>query len=110
MAISQGLIELIEGQRREHGFARVERVVVELGALSHVEPEALGFCFDAAARGTVVEGAALDIETLPGRGYCMQCEKSVSVAARGEACPSCGSYQVLVQGGEEMRLKELEVA
>ncbi|MCG7980654.1 MAG: hydrogenase maturation nickel metallochaperone HypA, partial [Candidatus Thiodiazotropha endolucinida] len=30
-------------------------------------------------------------------------------AARYEACPECGSYQLQVTGGDEMRIKELEV-
>ena len=39
----------------------------------------------------------------------MDCSKTVAIGRRGDACPLCGSYQLIVQQGEEMRLKELEV-
>ena len=31
------------------------------------------------------------------------------VAQRYNACPRCGGYQLQVTGGEEMRIKDLEV-
>ena len=41
--------------------ARVVRVRLEVGRLAAVLPDALRFCFDACANGTLVQGAALDI-------------------------------------------------
>ena len=41
--------------------ARVVRVVLRIGTLACVEPAAMTFCFDAAAQGTALEGAALEI-------------------------------------------------
>jgi hydrogenase nickel incorporation protein HypA/HybF len=40
----------------------------------------------------------------------MECSRSIEIAARGEGCPDCGGYQLIVEQGEELRLKELEVA
>lgn len=42
---------------------RVTRVCVWLGALSHMSPQHFRQHFDTDARGTIAEGAALDIET-----------------------------------------------
>jgi hydrogenase nickel incorporation protein HypA/HybF len=39
----------------------------------------------------------------------MICAKTVAIEALHGACPDCGSYQVQVTGGTEMRVKELEV-
>ena len=82
--------------------ARIERV--------HVEAEALRFCFDAVARGGVAEGARLEIVTTPGRAWCMPCGDTVELARLGDACPRCGGYQLQVTQGEEMRLKDIEIA
>ena len=54
-------------------------------------------------------GATLEIIETPGIAWCMACSKSVEIKQRYEPCPSCGSYQLQVTGGEEMRVKELEV-
>jgi hydrogenase nickel incorporation protein HypA/HybF len=47
---------------------RVLRIVVEIGALSCVSPEALGFSFSLAAAGSSTEGAELDLRPVPGDG------------------------------------------
>lgn len=109
MSIAQGLVELIERQREQHDFETVRRVVVSVGVLSHVEPEALQFGFGVASRGTCAETAHFEIDLVPAEVWCMNCSAVVSVARRGDACPTCGGYQLIVQGGDEMKLKELEV-
>ncbi len=109
MSIAEGLVELIERQREQHSFDAVRRVVVSIGAFSHVEPEALEFGFSVASRGTCAEQAKFEIDLVPAEVWCMSCSATVSVARRGDACPKCGSYQLIVQGGDEMKLKELEV-
>lgn len=109
MALCQGMLDIIEAQRRSERFDRVRSVVVEIGALGHVDPQALAFAFEVAAVDTVAAGACLEIREVPGSGWCMDCSREIAVERRGEGCPHCGSYTVIVQQGEEMRLKELEV-
>jgi len=40
---------------------RVTRVTLEIGKMTAVLPDSLRFCFDICARGTTLEGAALEI-------------------------------------------------
>ena len=109
MSLAEGVLQLIEDAAREQGFARVTTVFLEIGRLSSVEPEALAFCFDAVTRGSIAEGARLEMHELPGSGWCLTCATSVAMAQRYDPCPHCGGYQVRVTGGTEMRVKELEV-
>lgn len=110
MALCQGLVGLIEDESRRQGFDRVRRVIVEIGALGHVDPRALAFAFEVTVRGTRAEAATLDVREVPGRAWCMGCSDSVAVPARGGDCPRCGSAQLIVEQGEELKLTELEVA
>jgi hydrogenase nickel incorporation protein HypA/HybF len=109
MALTESIIEMIEEESRRQGFAHVRVVRLEIGALSHVEPEAIRFCFDAVARGAAAEGARLDIVRIPGEGWCLDCGKTVAVSERFGPCPECGNYHVQITAGEDMRVKELEV-
>ena len=109
MALCQGMIDLIEDQRVQQDFSAVRRVIVEIGALGHVDPDALAFAFDVVAADSVAARAELEIREIPGRGWCMDCCDTVEIPRRGEACPACGGYQLIVQQGEELKLKELEV-
>ena len=109
MALCQGMVELIAEQQRQRGFERVKRVIVEIGTLGHVDPHALEFAFEVGAKDSVAENAVLEIREIPGSGWCMTCSNTVSIEQRGDGCPRCGSYQLIVQQGEELKLKELEV-
>jgi hydrogenase nickel incorporation protein HypA/HybF len=109
MSLAQGVVTLLEEQAAARAFERVRVVWLEIGALSHVQPEALAFCFDAVTRGTLAEGARLEILRVPGRGWCIGCSTAVAMGSRVDPCPRCGSFQVEVTEGDEMRVKELEV-
>jgi hydrogenase nickel incorporation protein HypA/HybF len=109
VAIATALIDLVREQAAAARARRVTRLVVEIGTLSHVDVHALRFAVDAASRGGFAEGAALDILEPPGTAYCLDCESSVTISARGASCPRCDGAKLLVQGGDEMRLKEMEV-
>lgn len=110
MSLAEGVLQLIEDAARQQEFAKVTTVWLEIGQLSGVEVEAMKFCFDAVTRDSIAAGARLEIIALPGTGWCMQCSMSVPMAEVFGECPQCGSHQMQVTGGTEMRVKELEVA
>jgi hydrogenase nickel incorporation protein HypA/HybF len=109
ISLATALINLVQEQAAAAGACRVTRLVLEIGTLSHVDTHALRFAVDAAALGGLAEGAKLEIQEPEGAAYCLDCEASVAIAARGASCPRCGGVKLLVQCGDEMRLKEMEV-
>lgn len=109
MSLAEGVLQLMEDAARAQHFSRVKTVWLEIGQLASVEREALAFCFDAVTRGSLAEGAKLEVLDVPGRGWCLPCGREVVLAALYEPCPHCGSHQIQVTGGSEMRVKELEV-
>lgn len=109
MALAQSVLSIVEDAAVKQGFSRVTALRLEIGRLSGVEPDALRFCLDVVIRDSLANGARLELIESPGRAWCMQCSRSVAVSARYDACPECGSYQLQVTGGTEMRVKELEV-
>lgn len=88
--------------------ARVLRVRVEVGQLVAVLPDSLRFCFEVCAKGTQVEGAALEILETPGRGICETCGDTVALAAPFGRCACGGPLRIVA--GEELRVKDMEVA
>ena len=109
MSLAEGVLQIIEDSAREQDFSRVKAVWLEIGQLSSVEPEAMRFCFDAVTRGSLADGARLEIVIVDGGGHCMNCGQTVQLAAVYDACPACGGYPVNPVSGTEMRIKELEV-
>lgn len=109
MSLVEGVLQLVEDTARREQAHKVKLVVLEIGRLSSVEPEALKFCFDVVTRGSIAEGALLEIIDLPGVGWCLPCGASVPMEEVYGACPQCGSHQVQPTGGTEMRVKEIEI-
>lgn len=108
-SLCESIIDTITAQTRQQGFNRVRRVWLEIGALANVELDALRFAFEVVRENTVAAAAELDIITLPGRAWCLDCAQAVEVNEFYAPCPRCGGYQWRLTGGNEMRIKELEV-
>ncbi len=87
---------------------RVRRVTLEVGALSGIMPEAIAFCFDVVAAGTPLEGAALDIRKVEGRGRCRVCGAEFAAPTLYTPC-GCGSRQIDRVAGEELLIKTMEL-
>ncbi len=110
MSIAEGILQVIEDQAKAQHFDKVKTVWLEIGPLAMIEANALLFCFDAVVQGSIADGAKLIIDALPGKAFCLQCCQTVTIEKRYDQCRECGSYQLQVTQGDEMRIKELEVA
>jgi hydrogenase nickel incorporation protein HypA/HybF len=105
LAITQEVVEIVTDRCQG---ARVARVVLEIGRLTAILPDAVRFCFDVCAAGTVVEGAALDIIETPGSGRCTACGAIVPMEQAFARC-ACGCSDLEWLTGEELRVREVEV-
>ncbi len=88
--------------------AKVRRVTLEIGRLAAILPDAVRFCFDLCAQGTAVEGAHLDIVEIAGRARCRDCGDEIELERPFGRCP-CGSSNLQVIAGEELKIREMEV-
>ena len=88
---------------------RVVRVELKVGHLRQVVPSALEFAFGLVAEGTAAAGAELAIEHVPATGRCRACGGVGALPVFPLLCPSCGSADVEVLGGEELLVEALEL-
>ena len=88
--------------------ARVQSVTLVIGRLSGVMSDAVRFCFDICAQGTPVEGARLEIVETPGRARCRACGGEIELRALVGRC-ACGSADLQMLSGDELKVREMEV-
>lgn len=88
---------------------RVVRVVVEVGPLCGVVPDALEFCFPLVARQYGMEEAVLDLRRLEAAATCPACRATFAVDSMWCPCPECAHAPVTVQGGRELEIREFDV-
>ena len=106
LSIAQSIVEMV-GERA--GDARVHKLTLVIGRLSGVMPDALRFCFDVCAEGTVLEGAVLEIIEPSGRGRCPECGGEQEITSLFDMCV-CGATGLGCIAGDELRIKEMEMA
>src|ERR1700692_605651 len=104
LGIAQEIIAIVS---ERSGQARVTRVVLEIGKLSAVLPDAVRFCFDLCSEGTVVEGAQLEILETPGRARCKECGAELTLEQPFGRC-ACGNSDLEWLAGDELKIKEME--
>jgi hydrogenase nickel incorporation protein HypA/HybF len=104
-----GLAEiLVERACEQAAPARVRRVVVEVGVLAAVLPDALRFAFDVVTAGTTAEGADLEIQHTPGEARCRACGASVVLTRPYGRCV-CGGNDLEWLRGDELRILAVEI-
>ncbi len=105
LAITASLVDAIAARLAGERVLRVRLVV---GRLQAVEPDALRFAFDVCTRGTALDGAALDIDEIAARGRCRACGLEQALDGGAALC-RCGSADVELLAGNELRIASVEV-
>ncbi|CAA0120036.1 Hydrogenase maturation factor HybF [BD1-7 clade bacterium] len=110
VSLAENLIECIEQQAQKNRFERVEKINVEVGELSCVDPGALEFALQALAEGTVIEGASLEIGIVPGQLQCRACRHTYHANTVYTPCPECHQTGSKKIGGDDAQLIAIYVA
>lgn len=109
MSLCENIREIIEDQAKADGFTTVNRVWLEVGPLSCVEPDALRFGFDVVMRGSIAEGAALEITASTEKAHCPVCQTMAIIQHRYDSCPQCGVGPMETVRGDALKISKLEV-
>lgn len=105
LSVTQSVVDTIV----ERIDGRVTGVRLEVGKISGILPDAVRFCFDLVCAGTRLEGAWLEILEPTGRARCHVCGQEFSPDGAVVLCP-CGSPEVDVLAGRELKITAVEVA
>lgn len=105
LGITRNIVSIVSERAKT---SKVRRVRLEIGKLSAVMADALLFCFDVVAKGTVLEGAVLEIIEMPGRAVCRDCGGEVELDSLFSPC-ACGSRNLDRTGGDELNIKDMEL-
>ena len=106
MAITESVVRAVA--ERCEGRS-VEQVTLVIGALSGVVADSVSFCFELCTMGTALEGAALEIVSVPGRARCRSCDEQVELPDFIALCP-CGSADLEIVAGQELSIRSVEVS
>jgi len=110
LTLAESMMEIVESAAAQARVTKVTRVRLSIGALAHVESDALLYCCEIVSRGGVAAGACFEVERPPGRAQCKVCEQEFVLNHLALGCPHCAAHNLLVLDGEQMKVVEIGVA
>ncbi|WP_053960302.1 hydrogenase maturation nickel metallochaperone HypA [Sulfobacillus thermosulfidooxidans] len=105
LAIPIGEYVLQESQGRN-----VEEIVLKVGRLSGIVPEALDLALQVVLQASCAEKACITYEWQDGEGQCRFCHTRFSMKDVLDVCPDCGQMGAKILAGTQIRLIGLRFA
>jgi hydrogenase nickel incorporation protein HypA/HybF len=109
LSVCQALLAQVVEIATDRGASAVSRITVEVGPLCGVEPGLLASAFEIVRAGSCAAGAILSIETTAITISCLICGAESQTAPNRLLCAACGGYRTRVVGGDELRLRGVEL-
>lgn len=106
----RAILDAVDREARERSGKRVVRIKLSVGALSGTNPEHLRETLLLCSRGTVAEGAKLELIKKRATIRCRDCESEFETDGPGlPGCKKCGSPKTWTIDGDGVILESLEI-
>lgn len=110
VGIMQSTLNLALHQATQNQAAKIHLIVMRVGELSGVVPEALEFAFEVLRRDTLAAEARLQIERVVAAGWCPHCQAEFPVDGILYDCPQCRQTSRELRRGRELELTSIEIS
>ena len=110
LPITQGILELVLEHAARAGGGRVTAVHLVIGELSNVVDDSVQFYWDIVSEGSPAAGARLVFRRIPLRFACRECGLAFAPDGVSFDCTACGSADVRVAEGYDLRVEAIDVA
>jgi hydrogenase nickel incorporation protein HypA/HybF len=109
VSIMESTLEIALKNATSQGATKINHFKMRIGELSSIVPEALHFAFDVVTQNTIAQGATLEIETVPVKCYCSNCDLKFTPKNWFYECPQCEKLVSEILQGKEIELTSLEI-
>ncbi|MBR3245002.1 MAG: hydrogenase maturation nickel metallochaperone HypA [Parasporobacterium sp.] len=107
LAIVEALLETILPKAQESGAKKILEVNFHIGEMSGIVPSCIHEYFALAGKGTIAEGAKLNLKTVPAQIRCNSCGYSGVPDKKNYCCPECQSLDFRLTSGREYYIDSL---
>ncbi|MBI5300756.1 MAG: hydrogenase maturation nickel metallochaperone HypA [Chloroflexi bacterium] len=109
IGIAQDMLRIALDYAAKHHAKRILGFHVEMSALADESDDALRFHLDMLTRGTLAEGARIEVTQAPVQAKCFECGNDFQLTTDIAICPRCSSMQVNIVDADEFRLASIEI-
>lgn len=117
-AFAYNIFKVAEATALKYNAKKITEVLLEIGELTLIIPELLQRSFEMATKGSIAEGAKLNIAMTPGKVKCRDCNKISEVSLTQEAqltglqlfkCSHCESNNTEIIEGKKANVKNIKI-
>lgn len=108
LSITEGILKIAVEEGKAHDARKITGINIKMGVMSDLLPECINYYFDIISKGTIAEGAVLNIEKIPLKISCSDCNAVSCIDMRNFRCPGCGSQNIKILHGNEFYIDSLE--
>jgi len=112
LPLAKSIYRSVMKKAEECGATSVVRVVIEAGELREYVELILQRYWDYVSRGSLAEGARIELITLPATVRCGACGRVYGITVEdleNSRCPDCGFDRGELLTGRELRIKGMEI-
>lgn len=106
---AEALVKMVSAEAAVRKAARVSRIRLVVGEATGYMRESLEFYVAASARGSLAEGAVLEIRYVKPLVRCPSCGLDFERRRFSFECPDCGSQGVMTKAGSEFYIDSMEI-
>ena len=115
-SVMSQIVEAIVEEAEKRKASKIEGVTIELGEFTMLGEEQMRFAFEVLAKGTLMEGASLELRKISGeiecgcgfRGNVPVSDDPTHRIASVLECPECGEAAAIV-GGRECIIRDIRM-
>jgi hydrogenase nickel incorporation protein HypA/HybF len=109
LPIVTALLESVEARATELGATRVCAVNLVVGERAGIVDDSLRFYFEMITRGTIADGAHLNVRRTHMRFRCAGCASEYTPSEAEFACPTCQAVGQLTDAAIDLAIESMEV-
>jgi len=107
--VTEQIIKIASEQAAQNNAAKITQINLVVGESSGFIGESIQMYFDILSRGTICEGAVLEMENIKTKWKCPSCDILYRRQPLSFACPDCGMDGVPTDIGRELYVKSIEI-
>ena len=116
-SVSSEIVKNVLDAARKNKGEKVLSVQLEIGELAFLNEEQVTFWIRELFKGSVAEGAEVEIKTINARIHCKTCGYKGGIRSDQEnslrhlalcSCPKCNSFQFKIEKGRECILRKIQ--
>ena len=105
--LARNIIEIVAETAEKNHADRVSEVLLEIGALSGVEIQALDMALECLRSGTIIQETEIKKDIIEAVAVCNRCGCEYRPTDYLSICPECKTSDVKIIRGKELRVKSI---